>query len=66
MSLWKLPRSVGWFLDLNGERKKVHEWNASGTQDDRYGMSYVWVYGAKGHSKGYPAELNGKVGRQLD
>ena len=33
----KLPRLVGWFLDLNGEWKlKVHEWNASRTQDDRY------------------------------
>ena len=34
------------FLDLNGERKQVHEWNASGTRDDRYyGLRWVCTYG---------------------
>src|SRR5579859_4207085 len=45
VSLLRLPRSVEWFLDLNGERKEVHGWNASGTQDDRYGLRWVCTYG---------------------
>src|SRR5579859_2621038 len=49
VSLLKLPRSVGrsvgWFLDLNSERKEVHEWNASGMQDNRYGLRWVCTYG---------------------
>jgi hypothetical protein len=42
-----LPRSVGSrFLDLNGERKEVHEWNANGTRDDRYyGLRWGCTYG---------------------
>jgi hypothetical protein len=47
MSLLRLPRSVGWFLDLNGERKEVHEWNASGTREDRYGLRWVCTYGKR-------------------
>ena len=43
--LLRLPQSVEWFLDLNGERKEVHGWNASGTQDDRYGLNWVCTYG---------------------